>query len=314
MSLRSNYHATKTLFCGLAVSSSITALEFPRVHAWFVRSAEALTTHPFSHLRYLMCGSNEEAMISLIPHLDALEILDLTTWGHPSQLLLHIARLTNLQELIIRLVCLPGQEGAEFIAEQMLEIGRHCKKLIRLHLEDPVNENDPIAHSTIDDKQMDQLLSTMPQLQHLYLKFGNGGMSMDVWTVIGRRFRDLRSVSIGGRWALALALSGVEDECLFPQLQVFQVDDIANLYYYPSWDYTPSSAEFIKIIHQHVPRLITLSCRCIKFVHQCAEIWPGQSPIVSGVRLVNRNANLNTFLPWRDRLDLEHSAYANVVI
>lgn len=261
-----------------------------------------------------MCGSFEEAMISLIPHLDALEILDLTTWGHPSQLLVHIARLTNLRELIIRLVCLPGHDGALFIPEQMLEIGRRCEKLIRLHLEDPVNDHNPVARSDIDDQQMDQLLSTMPQLQHLGLKLNKGDLTVDVWTVIGRRCRDLRSVSIAGQWPLAIALSEVKDECLFPQLQVLQVDTIDNLYYYTSWHHSPSPAEFIKIIHQHVPRLSALSCRHIKFLHQCAEIWPGQSPIVSGVRLVDRNANLNTFLPWRDRLDLEHSAYANVVI
>ena len=312
MSLRSNYHATKTLFCGLAVSSSITALEFPRVHAWFVRSAEALTTHPFSHLRYLMCGSDEEAMISLIPHLDALEILDLTTWGHPSQLLLHIARLTNLQELIIRLVCLPGHDGAVFIAEQMLEIGRRCNKLIRLHLEDPVNDDDPVAHSDIDDEQMDQLLSTMPQLQHLCLKFGTGELTVDVWTVIGRRCRDLRSVSIAGQSPLAMALSEVEEECLFPRLQILEVDYIENLYYYALRDHSPPPAGFIKIIHQHAPRLKALSCPYIQsYPHQCTEIWPGQCPIVSSVRLVDRNANLNTFLP---QADLEHSVYANVVI
>lgn len=196
----------------------------------------------------------------------------------------------------------------------MLEIGRRCNKLIRLHLEDPVNDYDPVAHSDIDDEQMDQLLSTMPQLQHLCLQFDIGELTVDVLTVIGRRCRDLRSVSIAGQWPLAIALSEVEDECLFPQLQVLQVDDIENLYYYTSRHHSPSPAEFIKIIHQHVPRLKALSCRYIKFVHQGAEIWPGQSPIVSGVRLVDRNANLNTFLPWRDQLDLEHSAYANVVI
>lgn len=311
MSLRSNYHATKALFCGLAVSSSITALEFPRVHAPFVRSAEALTTHPFSHLRYLMCGSDEEAMINLIPHLDALEILDLTTWGQSSQLLLHIARLTNLQELIIRLVCLPGHDGAVFIAEQMLEIGRRCNKLIRLHLEDPVNDDDPVAHSDIDDEQMDQLLSTMPQLQHLCLKFDNCELTVNVWTVIGRRCRDLGSVSIAGQLPLAMAPSEVEEECLFPRLQILEVDDIENLYYYAFRHHSPSPAEFIKMIHQHAPRLKALSCCYNKFVHQCTEIWPGQCPIVSSVRLVDRNANLNTFLPWAG---LEHSAYANVVI
>jgi len=121
-----------------------------------------------------------------------------------------------------------------------------------------------------DDKQMDQLLSTIPQLQHLCLKIDNGNMSVDVWTVIGRRCRDLRSVSIGGQWPLAIALcEAVEKECLFPRLQVLEVDDIENYYYYTSWHHCPLPAESIRMTHQHALRLKALSCCYTQFVHHC---------------------------------------------
>lgn len=139
-----------------------------------------------------MCGSNEEALASLIPHLNALEVLDLTTWGCPSRLLLHLTRLTNLRELIVRIVCIYYRDRPEFIAGQLLELGRCCKRLIRLHLEDPVNDREPIAFGTLNDDRTDELLSSMPQLEHLYFKFQPPEMSIETMTMIRRRYRDLR--------------------------------------------------------------------------------------------------------------------------
>ncbi|MCJ1244920.1 hypothetical protein MMC30_002121 [Trapelia coarctata] len=312
LSLRSRHTATEALFCGLAVSSSVTELEFPELDASFVRSAEAITPHPFRHLRYLMCSGDAEALINLMPHLHALEIVNLITWGDPPDLLLHIAQLTNLQELIVRQVCLPDYESPQFYTDHILAIGRRCKKLIRLHLEDPVNDQSPLVVCHIDDNELDQLLSTMPQLQHLCLKSLQRSMSLDIFGIIGRRCRDLRSLSIGGDWDLPVVCVS-EVDCLFPQLRFLEVDRIEIQWCYdslPEYEYSPK--QFVEALQQHAPRLEELSCYPGVTVCECKEVWPpGGSPFVERVQLAHRNANLAAFLP---RAMAPHCYYYDVVI
>lgn len=310
--LRSRHAATKALFCALAVSSGLTELEFPLLDASFVRSAEAITAHPFSHLRYLMCSGDGEVLTNLIPHLRALEVANLVTWGDPPNLLVPFTQLTNLQELIVRHVCLPDYVDQMFYTEHILEIGRCCKKLLRLHLEDPVNDGEPDTSCDINDDDIDQLLSTMPQLQHLCLKFANYHMSSDIFDIIGRRCRDLRSLSIGGEWHLSVILSMTEENCLFPCLQVLEVesfDDEGSYALAPGYEFSPD--RFFETLKQQCPQLEELSCEHNATVLTCEEEWSADWPFVARTKLAHRNVSLAAFLP-RDMAS--HGYYWDVMI
>ena len=309
--LRSPQVATEALFCGLAVRSSLTELEFPLLDSILVWSAKVLSAHLFRDLRYLMCSGGAEALISLVPHLHTLEVANLITWGEPQDLLLHFAKLTNLQELIVRQVGLPADENEayEICTRHILEIGKRCKKLTRLHLEDPVNDKEPIVVCYINSVELDQLLSTMPQLQHLCLKLSSPYLDMDPG-IIGKRCRDLRSLSIGGAWDIGVALGVTEEECLFPQLRVWEMDSIED---YSPHDWAPgyvfSPQEFSESLKQHCPLLEELP-GVGSIVYFCEEEWPAGWPFAPP-KPRHRNANLAAFLP--DRMAL-HSYYYNVLI